>query len=62
MSIGKMTCLLSLKLISVEEGTMSLDELTLEIARKLEQMSREGSFKIHEKGIISDMVGIRVDA
>ena len=40
---------------------ISIDGLALEIARRLEQMSREGSFKIHEKGIISDMHGIKVD-
>ena len=42
-------------------GVGAWKELALEMARRLEQMSREGRFKVHERGIISDMLGIKAD-
>ena len=52
---------MKVEFVVLEGKAYTLDELAQEIAKRLERMSREGRFKMHEKGIISDMWGVKVD-
>ena len=51
-----------IQIIELEDAErMTINELTWEIGKRLYEMSKNGQFKIHERGIVSDMTGIKAD-
>jgi len=58
--MAKMSFLVNV--IVLKDSVCTLDELAKEIAKKLYEASRTGEFKVHEKAIVTDMIGIKANA